>query len=147
MFDPNQFRILLQLFLAVVLGGFVGYEREHFGKAAGVRTNALVALGATLFTILSRQGFLGLNTPNLDPARIASQIVVGVGFLGAGVIIFQPDEHRVRGLTTAATLWVVASIGMAIGAGFYATAIFSAILVFVVLDLLARFKFAENNKK
>ncbi len=117
---------LLRLTVAAVLGGAVGFERELREREAGLRTHLVVCVGAALFTIVSAYGFRSflLNGGNLvraDPTRIASQIVSGIGFLGAGAIIRQ--GLSVRGLTTAATLWLVAAIGMASGAGYYSPAI------------------------
>lgn len=137
--SPQEVRIFLQLLLAVFLGGLIGIEREYVGKAAGVRTYALVCLGATLFTILSReafQNFIGKPGVSIDPTRIAGQVVLGIGFIGAGLIIFR--GFRIEGLTTAAGLWVSAAIGMAIGAEFYSIAIFTAALVFIILEGLGR---------
>lgn len=113
--------------LAVVLGTVVGYEREHEGKPAGMRTHGMVALGAALFTVVSIYGFGSGG----DPARVAAQIVTGVGFLGAGAILHQ--RGSVRGLTTAASLWVTAAIGTAVGSGMYAISTATAGLVFLVL--------------
>jgi len=117
---------LFKLLLSVFLGGAIGLEREISDKAAGLRTNILICLGACLFMMVSR-GFTGL--PVADPTRIAAQIVSGIGFLGAGAIMHEGD--RVTGLTTAATIWVVAAIGMAIGGGWYSLA--GAVTVFVLL--------------
>lgn len=119
---------LISIVLAVVFGIAIGLEREISGKAAGLRTNALICLGAAVFTIISRQMAAGTNA---STTRIAAQIVTGVGFLGAGAII--RDRAGVLGLTTAATIWLVASIGMACGAGFYALAAISTILAIAVL--------------
>jgi putative Mg2+ transporter-C (MgtC) family protein len=119
---------LLSIILAIVLGSVIGLEREISGKAAGLRTNVLICLGAAVFTIISRQMVSGTNG---SIARIAAQIVTGVGFLGAGAII--QDRGGVHGLTTAATIWLVASIGMACGAGFYPLAVFAALLAILVL--------------
>ena len=117
---------MLQLLLAAFLGGAVGFQREVAHKAAGVRTYAFVAVGSCLFTILSRTAF-GVG----DPGRVAAQVVVGIGFLGAG-LIFVRQEH-VEGLTTAAGLWVVAAIGMAVGAGQYVLAVATAVIAFLLL--------------
>jgi putative Mg2+ transporter-C (MgtC) family protein len=109
--------LLLRLALSVALCGAIGLERESRGQAAGLRTHMLVGLGSTLFTLVSAHGFSETSRSNIDPTRISAQIVTGIGFLGAGTII----RHglTVRGLTTAATLWIVAAVGMAVGAGFY----------------------------
>jgi len=133
-FDPE---LIAQLFLSTSLGLLVGIEREHLGKAAGKRTFALVALGATLYTLLSQFGFQGHQGPtSFDPSRIVSQIVVGMGFLGAGLIVF--DENRVKGLTTAAALWTVAAIGATVGLRFYALAIVATLITFFILAGLRR---------
>lgn len=117
-----------QLVVAALLGGVIGFEREYTGKSAGLRTYALVSLGACLFSLLSL-AFVG--NPNFDPARVLSQIVVGVGFLGAGLIIVQGS--KVRGLTTAAGLWVTAAIGAAVGLRLYFIAAISVILTLLIL--------------
>jgi putative Mg2+ transporter-C (MgtC) family protein len=127
---------LLRLALAAALGGVVGIERELREREAGLRTHLLVALGSTLFTIVSAYGFhaflsSGANVVRADPTRIAAQIVTGIGFLGAGAIIRQ--GLSVRGLTTAATLWVVAAIGLAVGAGYYSGALITTGLVVLAL--------------
>lgn len=121
---------LIKLIISAVLGGLIGIERQVGGQYAGFRTQMLVCLGSCLFTIASLHvhNIYGTNT---DPARIAAQIVVGIGFLGAGVIL----KHGVtiRGLTTAATLWIVSAIGMAVGFGQYTVAFFTFFLVFLNL--------------
>jgi len=119
---------IVRIVLAFILGALVGFERELSRKPAGLRTNSLVGLGSALFTILSYEAF-----PGGDPSRLASGIVVGVGFLGAGTII--KTKEKVRGLTTAATLWTVASIGVTVGAGYYALGIVATVLAFVALKL------------
>ena len=124
---------MLSIVLAVVLGTIIGAEREFSGKAAGLRTNVLICLGAAVFTIISRQMAVGTND---SLTRIAAQIVTGVGFLGAGAII--RDTAGVHGLTTAATIWLVASVGMACGAGLYLLATISTLLTIVVLLGLAK---------
>lgn len=129
---PETSEMIYKLTLAVLLGMAVGFEREHRRKAAGLRTYALVALGAALFTIMSVTSSLG--APYFDPSRIASQVVVGIGFIGAGIIFLR--GNRVEGLTTAAGLWATAAIGMAAGFGFYAIAIYATILVLLVLWFL-----------
>ena len=128
--DQQTLEIFGRLFLAVLLGASIGIEREIANKFAGMRTHALVAMGAALFTVTS----MALSGPTIDPTRIAAQIVTGVGFLGAGLIIFH--KSLVHGLTTAAGVWVAAAIGTATGFGLYAISIFATlitILVFVVL--------------
>lgn len=124
--------MILKLILAVILGGVVGYERETHGRPAGFRTHILVCLGSTIFTIVS----ISFTGSGSDPSRIASQIVTGIGFLGAGTIIRQGSA--VRGLTTAASLWTVAAIGVAVGSGgmLYYLAIIATAVVFVTLGLI-----------
>jgi len=124
--------MLLKLVLAVVLGGVIGYERETHGRPAGLRTHILVCLGAAIFTIVSIS-FAGRTS---DPSRIASQVVTGIGFLGAGTIIRQGNV--VRGLTTAASLWTVAAIGVAVGVGgtLYWLAIAGTFVVFLTLGFI-----------
>lgn len=129
---------ILRLFIAALLGSIIGLEREYRAKEAGVRTHFLVALGSALFMILSEYGFdvvLGEH-PNysFDPSRIAAQVVTGIGFIGAGTIILQ--KHVVRGLTTAAGLWVTAAIGLTAGGGLYPLAIAATILVLICLEVL-----------
>ena len=118
---------LISIILATLLGAGIGLERELNGKAAGLRTNLLICLGAAVFTIISREMATG---PEGSVTRIAAQIVTGVGFLGAGAII---QDRRVHGLTTAATIWLVASIGMACGAKFYILAIVSSLIAVLAL--------------
>jgi putative Mg2+ transporter-C (MgtC) family protein len=142
-FNPDV-ALLGRLLLAAVLGGVVGFEREVSGKPAGLRTNLLICVGAALLMDLSIRVAGRANAANLavgvefraDPARIAAQIVSGIGFLGAGTIL-QARGH-VIGLTTAATIWVVAAIGMAVGAQAYLIAIGATVLVFLSLVLLSR---------
>ncbi len=128
---------ILRLGLAALLGGIIGIEREFREREAGLRTHMLVAVGAALFTVVSAFGFrdvLGSGSGafvRLDPSRISAQIVSGIGFLGAGAIIRQ--GLSIRGLTTAATLWAVAAIGMASGAGSYAAAVITTVLVLIML--------------
>jgi len=125
--DSGTLEIFGQLLLSVILGVSIGIEREVANKFAGMRTHALVAMGATLFTISS----VALTGPVIDQTRIAAQIVTGIGFLGAGLIVFH--KSRVHGLTTAAGVWVAAAIGMAVGFQLYAISIFATILTILVL--------------
>jgi putative Mg2+ transporter-C (MgtC) family protein len=117
----------------LVLGAVIGFERELHRQPAGFRTHSLVAVGAALFTIISAYGFAGSA---VDPTRIAAQIVTGIGFIGAGTIL--QYRGNVRGLTTAASLWSVAAIGMAAGAGMLAIAVAGTVLILVVLSVLDR---------
>ena len=143
----QNLQFFTQLITAVLLGAFVGLERELQGKAAGFRTYALVAMGSCLFTIISvvgvgqiTQGVIGF-----DPSRIASQIVVGIGFLGAGLIIFQ--ESKIHGLTTAAGLWAMAGVGVAAGMGYFTLAVLATALVLVVLWGLRKLRLEERIHK
>ena len=130
--------VFLRLAVAAVLGGIVGLERERLEWVAGLRTHMLVCLGAALVMIVSAFGFadiLGTPQVTLDPSRIAAQVVSGIGFLGAGTILFLRQEV-IRGLTTAASLWTVAAVGLAVGSGLYLAAICTTVLVVVILALV-----------
>jgi putative Mg2+ transporter-C (MgtC) family protein len=134
--DLGSAELLLRVGLAAVLGGAIGFERELREREAGLRTHLLVAVGSALFTLVSAYAWTDWTFSNrdgvvFDPTRIAAQIVTGVGFLGAGAIIRQ--GLSVRGLTTAATLWVVAAIGMAAGVGYYEAAVATTALVLLSL--------------
>src|SRR3954452_7892130 len=140
----NWDEALLRLTLAAALGGIIGVERELREREAGLRTHLLVALGSALFTIVGAYGFhdflaSGQSVVRADPTRIAAQIVTGIGFLGAGAIIRQ--GLAVRGLTTAATLWVVAAIGLASGAGYYSGAVITTAVALVALWPLRAFAY------
>lgn len=119
----------IKILLAAICGGVVGWQRERIGKAAGPRTNALVAIGAALFTMLSMRAFGPVN-----PALVAGQIVTGIGFLCAGIILHKGNK-TIEGLTTAAGLWAVAAVGMAIGADWYVEAAVVTVVMFVILSL------------
>jgi putative Mg2+ transporter-C (MgtC) family protein len=126
--------MLLRMGLALLLGGLIGFEREQSNHAAGLRTNTLVCLGSCLLMMLSMYGFGDFaNEPNvrLDPARLAAQVITGIGFLGAGTILF--TGKSITGLTTAASLWVVSAIGLAVGAGFYLAAVTATGSVYFIL--------------
>jgi putative Mg2+ transporter-C (MgtC) family protein len=123
-----------RLLLAAILGSTIGFERERLLWAAGLRTHMLVAVGACLIMIVSAFGFadvLGTPNVNLDPSRIAAQVVSGIGFLGAGAILLRGEV--IRGLTTAASLWAVAGIGLAVGSGLYMAATASTIIILIIL--------------
>ena len=130
---------LWSLLLAVFLGGLIGVEREIRGKAAGLRTNILICLGAAIFTIVSKS-LAGTG----DVTRIAAQVVSGIGFLGAGAII--QDRGGIHGLTTAATIWLVSSIGVCCGAKEYAVAGVSTIIALLVLLVLGKLPFEHRQK-
>jgi putative Mg2+ transporter-C (MgtC) family protein len=123
---------ILRFLLAVALGAGIGYQRERAGKAAGMRTLTLVSGGAALFTVVSVYGF---GTQGVDISRVAAGVVVGVGFIGAGVILRGQREEEVAGLTTAATIWVTAGIGLAAGAGMYLVAVIAAAVILGILLL------------
>ena len=127
-------RIVVRLLLAALLGGILGYEREQKGKAAGIRTHMLVALGAALFVLVPQQAGMGIG----DMSRVIQGIVAGIGFLGAGAIIKQQREESVQGLTTAAGVWMTAAIGIACGLGREATAVLSTLLALTILTLVPR---------
>ena len=129
--------LFLRLVLSCILGGIIGYERQSRRKSAGLRTNVLVCLGSCLIMVMSVELYQEVEgKTNADPARLAAQVVSGIGFLGAGAIM--KEGLSVTGLTTAACLWVVAGVGLAVGAGFYAGALISTALVFVTLGSLSR---------
>ena len=124
--------LLVRLLLAALLGGVLGYEREQKGKAAGMRTHMLVALGAALFVLVPQQAGMAVG----DLSRVLQGIVAGIGFLGAGAIIKPAREGDVKGLTTAAGIWMTAAIGVACGLGRESTAVVAALFALVVLALL-----------
>lgn len=147
-----ELEFIIRIFVAALLGGIIGLEREYRAKEAGFRTHFLVALGSALFMIVSAYGFEGaMLTPEhrWDVSRVASQVVSGIGFIGAGTIIFHKSENVVRGLTTAAGLWVTAAIGLACGGGMYVLSIASTFLVLVGLEAFNFFlhKFDKKRKQ
>lgn len=123
--------MILRFVLAVALGAGIGFQRERAGKAAGIRTHILVSAGAALFTLVSIYGFTG----EVDISRVAAGVVVGIGFIGAGVIFRGMGEERVAGLTTAASIWATAAIGLATGAGMYWISIIATAIIVGVLFL------------
>ena len=129
--DATYMELTIRLMLALLLGGAIGIEREYRAKEAGFRTHFLVALGSALFCLVSQFGF-GVDLK--DSSRVAAQVVSGIGFLGAGTIIFQ--KNVVRGLTTAAGLWVTAAIGLACGTGMYLAAVLTTAMVLLGLEVL-----------
>ncbi|MFA5934457.1 MAG: MgtC/SapB family protein [Candidatus Paceibacterota bacterium] len=135
--------IIIRLAVAVGLGALLGLERTLAGKTAGLRTYAMVSLGSGLFVIISQM--VALNSGDIssfDPLRMAAQVIAGIGFIGAGLVIFQ--DHKITGLTTAAGLWVAAGVGMASGFGFYGVAIIATIFVMLVFTVMW---FIENMLK
>ena len=134
-------RIVLRLVIAAILGGVLGYERERQGKAAGVRTHMLVALGAALFVLVPQQA----GVSGADMTRVIQGVVAGIGFLGAGAIIKGGAEESVKGLTTAAGIWLTAAIGIACGLGREATAVLSAALALGILSLVPHLGKVRDN--
>lgn len=132
MYDISYVEIILRLVLSTILGGVIGFEREVGNRPAGLRTHILVSIGAALIMLVSKYAFGN----NADPGRLAAQVVSGIGFLGAGTIL--RTGNTVQGLTTAASLWVCAGLGLAIGAGFYLGAVSSTILVLLSLVILGK---------
>ncbi len=132
--------ILIRLFLTIILGGLIGFERESHNRPAGFRTHILVCSGSALIMMVSAYGFTGQIGEGFeaDPGRIAAGVVTGIGFIGAGTILQQ--RGSIRGLTTAATIWVVSGVGLAVGIGFYLGAIVTTIFVLSSLLLLRRFE-------
>ncbi len=128
-------RIILRLSVAAILGGVLGYEREQMGKSAGMRTHMLVALGAALFVLIPQQAGVLIG----DLSRVIQGLIAGIGFLGAGTIMKNSDEDDVKGLTTAAGIWLTAAIGLSAGMGREATAVLSTLLALAILTLLPKF--------
>lgn len=131
----NDTTIILRLFLSVVLGGVIGFERGRTGRPAGLRTHILVCLGSTLAIMVNQYIFQEFGIS--DPTRLGAQVISGIGFLGAGTIIVT-GRHQVKGLTTAAGLWATACMGLAIGIGFYKAAIVACVLISFVTIVLHR---------
>ncbi len=135
----SEYEIIIKLVLAALLGGFIGLERESLSRPAGLRTYTLVCVGSALAMVVSLDMYYQYyQTVNADPGRIAAQVVSGIGFLGAGTIM--REGATVRGLTTAAGLWVVACIGLAVGAGLYLPAIVTTAVILFVLIYFVRFE-------
>ncbi len=130
--SQDQLEMAGQILLALLLGGIIGFERERSNKPAGLRTHMLVAAGTTAFTLASVYGFGAMSSG--DPSRVAAQIVSGIGFLGAGTIFRSGSE--VRGLTTAASVWLVAALGMLVGIRMYWLAVFTTLVSWLVLRVL-----------
>lgn len=132
-YSPNIL-VAVKLLVAVVCGGAIGFERELSRKPAGLRTNVLICVGAALFMIVSRH--IGGGAPYTDPARLVAQVVTGIGFIGAGVIL--QARGSISGLTTAATIFIVSAVGITIGEGMFTIALMATVLIIVVLVLLRR---------
>lgn len=125
-------RVCLRLLVALALGALLGYERESVGASAGLRTHMLVSLGSALFVLIPLQAGMSLE----DLSRVVQGVTAGIGFLGAGAILKLQDENQIKGLTTAAGVWLTAAIGVAAGMGLEATAVLSALLAWVVLSVV-----------
>lgn len=136
-------QIFIRLWLATIVGGLIGMERERYNRPAGLRTHILVTVGSTLIMLVSISGFDSLGRQG-DPARMAAQVVSGIGFLGAGTIF--KDQNTIRGLTTAAGLWVCAGLGLAIGVGMYEASIMSALIVYFSLSFFNRLEDSISHK-
>jgi putative Mg2+ transporter-C (MgtC) family protein len=144
-FEANIVTMLTQIVVAAALGGIIGLEREFLKKAAGLRTFVMVSSGCALFTIVSINGFAEfIGKTNFDPSRIASGILAGIGFIGAGTILKRKD--KIEGITTAAAMWIAAAIGMAVGAELYYIAIFTSVFTFFLLIILRPFEFWLNKR-
>ncbi len=138
--------LVMRLVVALVLGGIIGYEREHENRPAGFRTHILVCVGAALVMVTSEFVFNRFSsTVNLDPARMGAQVISGIGFLGAGTIV--REGFNVKGLTTAASLWAVSCVGLAAGIGFYEGAIAATAVIYITLILLKKFERGFTVKK
>lgn len=132
--ELSQLETVMRLLLALLLGGAIGFERQRLSWAAGLRTHMLVCIGSALIMIVSQYGFkesLSKDFVVLDPSRVAAQVVSGIGFLGAGTILFL--KNTIKGLTTAASLWVVAGVGLGIGGGLYLASVSTTVFVLVIL--------------
>jgi putative Mg2+ transporter-C (MgtC) family protein len=141
--DPAQLtRVFVRLTVAVVLGGLLGYERELRGTSAGLRTHMLVALGSALFVLVPLEAGISPN----DLSRVLQGVISGIGFLGAGAIIKLRDEQEIKGLTTAASVWLTAAIGVAAGMGRESTAILSTLFALFILSVVRRMVSAEHDK-
>jgi putative Mg2+ transporter-C (MgtC) family protein len=141
----NEWGVIFRLVLSAVLSGAIGFEREFHGRAAGFRTHILLCVGSTLVMLTSMHIFeVYYGRVACDPARLAAGVVTGIGFLGAGTIM--RSRASVRGLTTAASLWVVAGIGLAVGSGLYFASIFATLLTIVTLMLFSRLEHAMIRK-
>lgn len=135
-------RVTLRLVIAAILGGVLGYERERKGKAAGMRTYMLVAIGAALFVMVPQQ----MKVTDVDMTRVFQGLVAGVGFLGAGAIVRVGGQTEVAGLTTAAGIWLTAAIGMAAGVGREATAMLCTVLALIILSLFPKVAESLTNR-
>lgn len=138
MFAPHDIEVIIRLLAATLLGAFVGLEREFNGKEAGFKTYTLVCLGSALMMVISTDIFaIYQGMAQVDPSRVAAQVVTGVGFLGAGAIIRSP-QGGIKGLTTAAGIWAMCGVGLACGLGLFKAAVFTTFLVLIVFVLFSQ---------
>ena len=142
----NSVTVVIRVLLAAIAGALVGMEREFHGRAAGMRTHMMVALGAALTTMIGQYGYFVLGFTG-DPMRIGAQVISGVGFLGAGTILLRGGGSRITGLTTGAGLWAAAAIGLAVGAGFYVGAFMTVFAVMLTFTLVSRVEALLNRKR
>lgn len=141
-------QVIIRLALSLILGGLIGLERQLHRRAAGLRTHILVSLGSCLIMLTSIYiSDIYKSVTTVDPSRIAAGVITGIGFLGAGAIIREREKEAVKGLTTAASLWVVAGIGLATGCGFYIASFFSTVLALITLFFLGFFERKVLSKK
>lgn len=143
----NTITVIVRVILAALAGALVGMEREFHGRAAGMRTHMMVALGAALTTMIGQFGYYELGFTNVDPMRVGAQVISGVGFLGAGTILLRGGGSRITGLTTGAGLWAAAAIGLAVGAGFYTGAFMTVFAVMLTFTLVSRLEMLLNRKR
>lgn len=143
--------ILLRLVIAMALGGVIGWDREHRGRSAGIRTNMLVALSAALFTstadlLISRYSLLYPEFVKSDPVRVLQAIVIGISFLGSGIIFVSRDRSGVRGLTTAASVWTITGVGIVVGLGHFLLGAGVTLIVFFVLEVVRKIELMSGVK-
>lgn len=145
--ELNWITVLLRLAIAAVCGAMVGFEREVHGRAAGLRTHMMVAVGAALTTLLGVFNVEALEITWADPMRVGAQVISGIGFLGAGTILLKKGNSQITGLTTAAGLWLTAVVGLAVGAGFYEGGIFTAVAAMLIFTIISKLESVMNSKR
>ena len=145
--DLNYLTLLIRLGVAAICGALVGVEREYHGRAAGLRTHMMVALGAALTTVIGAFNYDVLGIDWADPMRIGAQVISGIGFLGAGTILLKKENSQITGLTTAAGLWVTAVIGLASGAGLYEGALLASLFAMVIFTLVSKLEHLMIRKR
>ena len=145
--ELNWLTVLLRLVIAAVCGAMVGFEREVHGRAAGLRTHMMVAVGAALTTLLGIFNVEALEITWADPMRVGAQVISGIGFLGAGTILLKKGNSQITGLTTAAGLWLTAVVGLAVGAGFYEGGLFTAIAAMFIFTIISKLESVMNSKR